>query len=344
MGLALRARLSELARVSGGRLVGCDVFCQELRSLELAGGQHLAPIFAPLSRRVQAELSKGGQEAPGALLVDETWVDALEGEGRPLIVHHAPRLALLGILESFCRPEPPMEDAWLSEAEVVGIHGPAARTSSIHRSARVSSSASLQGCVVIDRDAEIGAGARIAAGAFIGPRVQIGPGCEVGEGAVVGCDGFARIAGPDGHVDMPHWAGVVLGEGCRIGPRCTIAAGLLEATSIGARARLDASVHVGHNCSIGSDCVVAAQVGFSGTVRIGDRCRIGGQAGFADHLTLGDDCQVAARAGVTKSWPAGSVLGGFPAEDVSHWRRRIAASRRGRTPAEHGNGGRPPVA
>lgn len=50
-----------------------------------------------------------------------------------------------------------------------------------------------------------------------------------------------------------------------------------------------------------------------GVVAVGDGCWIGARATILKDVTLGDRCIVAAGAVVTRSFPAGSVIGGVPA-------------------------------
>jgi UDP-3-O-[3-hydroxymyristoyl] glucosamine N-acyltransferase len=203
-----------------------------------------------------------------------------------------PAKAFLRLLEGPCRPSGDPED-WLSTEEIVEAWGPQARTAMIHRGAK------------------IGPGTRIGSGVVVHARVRIGADCRIGEGSVLGAPGFG-FSGVDS-VPIPHWAGVELESNVWIGPLCQVSAGVLDPTWIGTGVRIDSLVQVAHNCRIGAHSLLAGQVGLAGSVELGERCRVGGQAGFADHVTVGADCQIAARAGVTKSWPAGVVLRGFPA-------------------------------
>jgi UDP-3-O-[3-hydroxymyristoyl] glucosamine N-acyltransferase len=110
-----------------------------------------------------------------------------------------------------------------------------------------------------------------------------------------------------------------------IGPLVTVDAGTLAPTIVRRGAKLDAHVHVGHNCDIGEGTLVAAQCGFAGSVRVGKGVLIGGQAGFADHVTVGDGARVAAKSGVIGDVPAGAVFAGYPAVPRARWLRGLAA-------------------
>ena len=54
-----------------------------------------------------------------------------------------------------------------------------------------------------------------------------------------------------------------------------------------------------------------------GSVRIGNRCWIGAKAVILKDVVLGDGCVVAAGAVVTRSVPAGAVVGGVPARALA---------------------------
>src|SRR6185295_7984026 len=81
----------------------------------------------------------------------------------------------------------------------------------------------------------------------------------------------------------------------------------------------------GHNCEVGEHSFLAAQVGLAGSTTLGRGVQMGGQAGAAGHLTIGDGVQVVAPSGVPSSVAAGSIIGGYPAVEVTRWRRISAA-------------------
>lgn len=202
--------------------------------------------------------------------------------------------ALSKLLEGPCRP-PELDDSWLEEKEIVSRWGAQAATAAVHRSA------------------SIGEGTWIGPGAVVHARVGVGRNCRIGEHVVLGAPGFGFVQFDGRSVHLPHWAGVHIDNDVWIGPQSQVSAGLLEPTTIGPGCRIDALVQIGHNSRLGAHCLIAGQSGVAGSVELGDGCVVGGQAGISDHVRLGPGCRIAARAGVTKSWPAGSVLRGFPA-------------------------------
>ena len=156
----------------------------------------------------------------------------------------------------------------------------------------------------------------------IGDRVVLHP------GVVLGADGFGFAPGPRGAVKIPQTGTVIIEDDVEIGANTTIDRATLGATTVRQGAKLDNLVMVGHNCEIGAHSFLAAQVGLAGSTRIGRGVQLGGQAGIAGHLTIGDGVQVVAQSGVPNSVAAGQVVGGYPAMEVTRWRRVSAALRR----------------
>jgi UDP-3-O-[3-hydroxymyristoyl] glucosamine N-acyltransferase len=136
--------------------------------------------------------------------------------------------------------------------------------------------------------------------------------------------------------EIPQLGGVVIEDDVYIGACCTIAAGTIAPTVIRRGVKLDAQVHVGHNCDVGEGTIIAAQSGLAGSVVVGKGVMMGGQVGVADHITIGDGAKIAAKSGVIGDVAAGATFAGYPAVERGRWLRGLAALYRlmERSPAE----------
>jgi len=171
----------------------------------------------------------------------------------------------------------------------------------------------------------IGSDCKIGPGVHLLPRVTIGSRVTIGAGAVIGETGFGYVTGANGKTRaIPQLGGVIIEDDVHIGPLSTIASGTIGPTIIKRGAKLDAQVHIGHNCEIGEDTIIAAQSGIAGSVTIGRGVLIGGQVGIADHLTIGDDAKIAAKSGVIGDVAAGATVAGYPAVERHRWLRGLA--------------------
>lgn len=199
----------------------------------------------------------------------------------------------------------------------------------IHPHAAWAMASLLDLCEAVRDSATLGDGCNVHSTAVLMPGVTLGARVSVGPYAVIGEPGFGWAHGPDGQARaMPHLGGVTIEDDVFIGAHVTVHAGVLGPTRIGARTKIDAHVHVGHNSQIGSDCFIAAQSGLAGSVVLGRGVLVGGQAGFADHVHVGDGAKIGAKSGVIGDVPAGATFAGYPAMARVRWLRAIAASLR----------------
>ena len=298
-----------------------------LRSPERAGPGSLVCAGPRTRLAVREGWSLPGPQRP-ALIVAETGVP-LPAACPPILRVRSAHAALAALLEAWA-------DRWEREAPFAS--GP---------ENRVAPGARVEGC--LEGGTEIGPGAYVAAGAFVGrgtriganavieAHARIGRDCVIQPGAVIGCAGFGFYARPSqAHpgaaltgpapiagdlLPMPHPAGVSIGDGCFIGANAVVAAGVLHPTSLGRGCKLDSHVQIAHNVVLGEGCLLASQSGVAGSTVAGDRLRLGGAASVDGHLRLGNDVTVAACSGVTKDWPDGSVVAGFPARPIAAWRK-----------------------
>jgi UDP-3-O-[3-hydroxymyristoyl] glucosamine N-acyltransferase len=303
-GLSPSVSLEALARELGGELdAGArGLVIERVAPVEKAGPGELAPLLA--RRYLEAARQSGA-----AILVDASLAPLLP-EGRRWVHPHAP-YALAKVLERVAEAPPPEDKRAL---------------------------AIIEAGAEVDETAIIGPGAVILAGAVVGPFARVEPNAVIyggarvgaraviGAGAVIGRPGFGWAATPDGKgvVRIPQIGGALIEDDAEVGPLATVDAGTLEPTVVGAGAKLDAHVHVGHNAIIGPGSIVAAQAGFAGSVRVGAGVLVGGQAGVADHVTVGDGARLAAKAGVIGDVPPRAVFAGYPAVDRGRWLRATA--------------------
>ncbi len=219
----------------------------------------------------------------------------------------------------------------------------------------------IHASAVVDTSADIGAGVHVGANVFVGRNTVIGDNCMIHAGvvieenctllrnveihpnsvvhygsyignncviwsnAVIGAYGFGNARDGSRYVGIPQLGGTILEDDVSIGAGATIDRGAIDDTIIRRGAKIDNQVMIAHNVEIGEDTAIASQTGISGSAKIGNRVVIAGQAGFVGHITIGDDSFVGAKAGISKSFPPGSKISGYPARNLMDVRRSDAA-------------------
>jgi UDP-3-O-[3-hydroxymyristoyl] glucosamine N-acyltransferase len=221
-----------------------------------------------------------------------------------------------------------------------GIH----KTAVISTSAAIGKGAAIGAYVVIEAGASVGDNTKIYPFCYVGKNARIGRECllypnvvvreevAIGDrviihpGTVIGSDGFGYSTRKDGvHVKIPQIGTVVIEDDVELGACVTVDRARFAKTVIGKGTKVDNLVQIAHNVTIGPNCLIAAQSGISGSSALGRNVVFGGQVGLADHLKLGDFVMVGAQSGITKSFPAGTVLFGYPARPVQKARATIAS-------------------
>ena len=150
----------------------------------------------------------------------------------------------------------------------------------------------------------------------------------ISENCTIGSTGFGFNLKNMGSLNiLPHIGIVYIEDNVFIGANCTIDRAKIDSTLIGNNSMLDNQIHIAHNVILGSNACIAAQTGISGSVKIGKNLISGGQVGIAGHLKIGDHVVIAAKSGVTKNIRNNSKVGGFPAMDLTKWKKSIIKNR-----------------
>lgn len=208
------------------------------------------------------------------------------------------------------------------------------RSSFIHASAYISSFCYIDANSYIDEytqvlsNTHIGKNVKIGKNCLIYPNVVIYDDTIIGNnviihaGAIIGNDGFGFAKDSNNiPVKIPQIGNVIIEDNVEIGACCTIARAALDHTIIRKNTKLDAHIHVAHNCDIGENCMFAAFVGIAGSTTIGNNVLIGGHAGINGHIKICDNVMIGAKAGIIGSIKESGTYMGFPALKANEWKR-----------------------
>jgi UDP-3-O-[3-hydroxymyristoyl] glucosamine N-acyltransferase len=337
--------VQEIADALGAKAVG-DVSLTVTRASEPATASPDAIALA--MNKSFAEKLKDGH-ACVAMLADGA--DFTDYGLKAAIYVARPRYAMSGLTQ-FLDRGPAVEP---------GIHPSAI----IDPTAEIGADAAIGPLVVIARGCKIGEGAQIAShcsigadtvigdqaliheGVRIGARIRIGHRFICQPGAVIGGDGFSFVTPEPGAVEAVrstlgdtkgqkqqayariHSLGsVVIEDDVEVGANSCIDRGTIADTFIGRGSKLDNLVQIGHNVRLGEDCLLCGMAGIAGSAVIGNRAVFGGQSACSDHLTIGDDFIAALGTVVRTNQPAGKIMLGNPAMEMSASIEAYKASRR----------------
>jgi UDP-3-O-[3-hydroxymyristoyl] glucosamine N-acyltransferase len=320
-GMKLNRTVAEVAALVGGRVEGsAERRLLALLPPERAGPDDLAAVFRSDSA------SSADDTRAGCLLVPENSLFTASDERS--LVRVADASAALDALALAVAPRP--------RTPAPGVHPSAV----VEPGARIAPDATVMPLAYVAAGASIGPRCRLWPGAYVGEDAVLGPDCELQAGAkvmfrcilgarvvlkpgaVIGADGFGFRQDRQGrHIKIPQVGIVELGDDVEIGANASVDRARFDVTRIGRGTKIDAQVHIGHNCVLGEDCAMAGKSGLSGSVTLENRVLIGGLAGVASGVRLREGTRVGGMSMVIRDTEAGSYVVGAPARPQQQWAR-----------------------
>ncbi len=334
--------VAEILEWTSGRLANAEALGSSASKIAVespyalagSGPRHCAFFF---SRDYESELPFA---FPGVLITGEPFVAPLEGSGLPIWKNTAviackdPYFAMALLSERFAAELSTvahLPSVLLAKGGLGVVH----TTAVVHPTAVIASGVEIGAGCVIEADARIGKGSVLYPRVFIGPGVQVGEACvlfpgvtlyewtalgnrvRIHAGSTLGADGFGYaprfVEGkPVEQRKIYHLGKVVVGDDVEIGANTMVDRATFGETSIGAGAKLDNHVHIGHNSTIREGAIICGGVCLAGGTLIGRFAYIGGMAGIGNKAAIGDYARVGAMSLVDKDVPAGGTSVGNP--------------------------------
>jgi UDP-3-O-[3-hydroxymyristoyl] glucosamine N-acyltransferase len=271
-------------------------------------------------------LAQFGESKAGACIVSPEFADRAPA-GMVLLLTRRPYRGYAKVAQAFYpqpRPRPGVHPSAVVDATAVVGEG-----SEIGPGVVIGPAAEIGRACRIEANSVIGAAVTVGDGTVVGPNAslaycEIGRACQIHAGARIGTRGFGFSMDPEGFVDVPQLGRVIVGDGVEIGANTTIDRGAGPDTVIGAGAKIDNLVQIGHNVRIGRGCVLVAQSGIAGSTVLQDFVAVAAQAGISGHLKVGAGAQIGAKSGVMRDIPSGMTVLGSPARPVREFFRLCA--------------------
>lgn len=279
-------------------------------------------VFADSERALAAALGS----AAGCLVAPEN----AAAPGRTLIRAANPKLAFAQLARRLHPRPAPLPGVHPQACVEPGVQlGPGVHVGAF---AFIGARSAVGARTVISAGCVIGEGVGIGEDCYLHPRVTLYPGVTLGarvvlhSGVVIGADGFGYVFDGVRYEKFLQLGTVEIGDDVEIGANSTVDRAALGRTRIGAGAKIDNLVQVGHNVSIGEHCVIAAQVGISGSCVIEHHAVFAGQVGLGDHARIEAGAVLGGQCGVLphKTVRKGETVWGTPARPIKEHLRQLA--------------------
>ncbi len=321
----MRTTAGELANFLGVQLVGnAERILVGIAKIEDAGPREVTFIANPKYNKFLFTTSAG------AIILKTAPKEEKEKGKVVYLISADPYSTFLKTLEFFHPPEP---------KQPPGIHP----STVIADDVILGKGVSIGPLCVIEEGVRIGKGTILRSQVFLGKKVIIGKdcffhsrvsvreGCEIGnrvifqDGAVIGSDGFGFAPQESEYRKIPQVGKVIIEDDVEIGANTTIDRATMGVTRLCRGVKIDNLVQIAHNVVIGEDTVISAQSGIAGSSSLGKHSMLGGQVGINGHIRLSDGVMIAAQSGVNRDPGPNKIIGGYPAREITLW-RRIEAS------------------
>lgn len=182
----------------------------------------------------------------------------------------------------------------------------------------------MPGAHVAARNVRIGARTVVGPNAVILERSIIGADCEIGPGTVVGGEAFEQSPGASPKRILKQGGGVWIEDWVTIQAKGTIIRSTFGGfTRIGRETKMDAQVHIAHDCQIGQRVTITACSEISGRVEIGDDAYLGPNCTISNGVRIGNKATVTIGSVVVRDVPEGARVTGNFALPHESWLKLI---------------------
>ena len=291
-------KLSELANITGSKLVGNDVLVDNLATIQHANKTSLTFVANKKYYHLLSETKAG------SVIVDK---NSEMSNGKNFLISENPYLAFAKLTKLFKTSD---------NKKLPFIH----ETAVIDKDSFIDKNVYIGPNVFIGPNCKVGSDVVINANVSIVENVSIGSNVYIDCGSVLGSDGFGFASSNNGYEKIEQLGSLKIGNNVHIGSNCTIDRGTLDDTEIHDGVILDNQVHIAHNVVIHKNSAIAACCAIAGSTLIGENFQMGGLSGVLGHLQICNDVKVGAHTLITKNInEPGEYIGIMPAQKFKEW-------------------------